>query len=406
MPLVFRPPVPYKGSVKAALAEPAVAKLEHGINLLAKTPYENDEPVAAGNWDECEPYDPRQPNFGIAFGNWSGYGEDPNLQDSVLSDIMTDIMTNPAQVICLQDASVDLCDRLRDQPLQRFLVVRGEDGGTTTAVAVKRHWFKAVRRDKFVLQDAGTYSVSSEVGHISRTKTFNRLMFCTLKCKSTYFENGGCRSDEIGIVNAHMTYGCATKTNSEGGSHYKRFWDELVEGIVGFSSRVLCIDASLALWCVAPELRARGLMISMAAFFPFYQLPDQQKAKVDSLGIFVIGPTLSIRMAFCPTVVEANTLPLRRSEDRLAKKQIDKGNGTPSERVKFDLIEFQNPHFGQGDYINSYMPHTINGRMRRGSFNLRALLSMRGMTKQIRNIMRKATNYICLDQNALGQIVF
>ena len=73
----------------------------------------------------------------------------------------------------------------------------------------------------------------------------------------------------------------------------------MAQGIVEYKSRVLCIDSNMALWCVVPELRASGFMVVMAACYPFYQAPDTQ-AKVDSLGIFVIGRVNSIRMAFCP----------------------------------------------------------------------------------------------------------
>ena len=117
-------------------------------------------------------------------------------------------------------------------------------------------------------------------------------------------------------------------------------FDKLAEGVVKFSSRVLCIDANMALWCVVPELRARGLMISMAAFSPFYHSPDKKNAKMDSLGIFVIGPTLSIRMAFCPTLVGDVPAPKRRDEDRLVQKEVQTGHGYKRRFVPHDAVSF------------------------------------------------------------------
>ena len=62
-------------------------------------------------------------------------------------------------------------------PQQHLLVVRGLEPGQSTAVAVRDSWFKAIRRDCFVLQDAGTYKVKQRV----RRQAFNRLMFSTSK---------------------------------------------------------------------------------------------------------------------------------------------------------------------------------------------------------------------------------
>ena len=131
-----------------------------------------------------------------------------------------------------------------------------------------------------------------------------------MKCRTDYFVDGDTVSDEIGIAVAHMHSECASKRNTNERAFYKAFWDKLAQGILMCYSRVLCMDASTALWCVVPELRARGFMVSMAGFCPFYEHMDQH-AKVDSLGIFVIGPANGIRMAFCPATVD---FPLHRTE--------------------------------------------------------------------------------------------
>ena len=151
----------------------------------------------------------------------------------------------------------------KGSPQQGLLVVRGIEDGKSTAVAVRDSWFKAIRRDCFVLQDVGTYTSATVRRH-----AFNRLMFCTMKCRSHYFDDAfNDEPDEIGIAVAHLHSGCACKRNTTRGMTYQAFWDKLAEGIVKYCSRVLCIDANMALWCVAPELRARGVMISMAGLF-------------------------------------------------------------------------------------------------------------------------------------------
>ena len=93
-------------------------------------------------------------------------------------------------------------------------------------------------------------------------------MFATLKARVNFFDTGSNNDDEIGIVCAHMHQACAQQIDLEGRRPYTAFFDKLAEGIIRYTSRVLCLDASMALICVAPELRARGVMVSMAAFFP------------------------------------------------------------------------------------------------------------------------------------------
>ena len=155
--------------------------------------------------------------------------------------------------------------KTKDSPEQNWLVVGGCEPGPSTAVAVRDAYFKGIRRDCFVLQGGGSYK--NNTGHCK--DAFNRVMFCTIECREPYFDTGEDDDDEIGIAVAHMHYGCARTSNKGGATTYTNFWDRLAEVIVHYKSRVLCMDANMALFCVAPELRARGVMASMAAFsFP------------------------------------------------------------------------------------------------------------------------------------------
>ena len=61
-------------------------------------------------------------------------------------------------------------------------------------------------------------------------------------------------------------------------------------------------------------------MASMAAFFPFNQDHDGSP-KVDSLGIYVIGHTSAIKMAYSPAVVGGHE-PQRMPQDALTVQHI------------------------------------------------------------------------------------
>ena len=144
--------------------------------------------------------------------------------------MLNDINESPGHVFCLQEATRSLCQDLQGgwdtpqdelvrytnenrrrtatgSPAQHWLVVRGCEEGSSTAVAVRDAYFKGIRRECFVLQDAGLDE---------NKQKFNRLMFSTIKCRGPYFDtNDFCADDEIGIAVAHLHFGCAKKQTHE-----------------------------------------------------------------------------------------------------------------------------------------------------------------------------------------------
>ena len=73
--------------------------------------------------------------------------------------------------------------------------------------------------------------------------------------------------DDIVICNAHM-HALTTQTRLiQGSTKYKDFWDDLAKYLVYFQVRYLCGNFNEALFCVVPELRARGFQINIAAWY-------------------------------------------------------------------------------------------------------------------------------------------
>ena len=91
------------------------------------------------------------------------------------------------------------------------------------------------------------------------------------------------------------------------------------------------MDANMALWCVVPELRARGFMVCMTAFYAF---EVDGVPMVDSLGIFAIGPTGRIKMVYSPTVVGKD----------VKEPQLGKGDGYTMGYLKSN----KGGHIGEG----------------------------------------------------------
>ena len=71
--------------------------------------------------------------------------------------------------------------------------------------------------------------------------------------------------DELRIANVHLHCRTAKRDTLGGGNAAKKWWDILARYLAEFSPRYLCGDFNMALFCVVPELRARGFQINLAA---------------------------------------------------------------------------------------------------------------------------------------------
>ena len=107
----------------------------------------------------------------------------------------------------------------------------------------------------------------------------------------------------------------------------------------------------MALICVAPELRARGLMVSMAAFFPCKRGGTMV---MDSLGIFIIGKAACIKLAYSPTVVGGKEPELQKQDMRKQTSLTDEG-GRVVGRQPHPILTFPKLQ-GPGHSIGYYLP--------------------------------------------------
>lgn len=107
----------------------------------------------------------------------------------------------------------------------------------------------------------------------------------------------------------------------------------------------------MALICVAPELPARGVMVSMAAFFPC-QMGDTMV--LDSLGIFIIGKADCIRRAYSPKVVggiEPELQPQDMRKEKALTNEVGRVVGTTAHPILTFPIKK-----GPGHPIQCYLP--------------------------------------------------
>ena len=135
----------------------------------------------------------------------------------------------------------------------------------------------------------------------------SRIMIASAKMRYFKIRGGGEDEDEaedideIKICNAHLHCRTAKKDLEQGSRACKRFWDLLASYLVSFGPRYLCGDFNMALFCVVPELRARGFQINLAAWY-CWQSHLEQHVRADSCAIFRLGPCQGIRMCFDASV--------------------------------------------------------------------------------------------------------
>ena len=192
----------------------------------------------------------------------------------------------------------------------------------------------------------------------------SRIMIASAKMRYFKIRGGGWDGDEaeavqeINICNAHMHYQIAKRGVNKGASAYCSFWDDLAKYLVCHRCRYLCGDFNMALFSVVPEMRARGFQINMAAWY-CWQHEEDVRPKVDSCGIFRIGPCQGIRMCFDASVfgfinpeVPSNYSMVMETVRNAEGKEIEKRNYPVP---KFSLL-------GQGYHLTSYRPLDVGRR--------------------------------------------
>ena len=108
----------------------------------------------------------------------------------------------------------------------------------------------------------------------------------------------------------------------------------------------------MALFSVVPELRVRGFQINLAAWYP-WQNDTENHVRVDSCGIFRIGPCRGIRMCFSASVlgIGAPDLPDNCS---MVMEIVRDAEGNEIERRGYVVPQLS--VLGQGYPLTSYRP--------------------------------------------------
>ena len=135
---------------------------------------------------------------------------------------------------------------------------------------------------------------------------------------------GGQHTNIITAVNVHLHCETARKaTTGTGGraAALKNFWNELALCAVKHKPMILAGDFNMSLFMVVPELRARGIQVTTASWYP-YKAPKKNThngavyTQVDSCGIWLFGNTPDpIRLVYPPSILGEACIKLDPSEE-------------------------------------------------------------------------------------------
>ena len=313
--------------------------------------------------------------YGVLSANWGGNWSDKGLQAHMLKDIKS----SPSQVLCLQEATESLrfeLEKTPDADAQRairgggdgnegvqgerqpgkFIGVRGTEPKTSLMIAGRVSLVTGIRLLVLHRLFDGQYRAPGKKGKAAQVKgAVSRILIASLKMRYFRTRGGGDEAeglDEITIANVHMHFRTAKRDLTGGAKAYKQFWDVLARYLAEFCPSFLCGDFNMALFCVVPELRARGFQINLAAWY-CWQNHLEQHPRADSCGIFRLGPCQGIRMCFGASVFGLASPPLPANCSMVMEILRD-ADGKEIEQRQYAVPKLE--IMGQGYALTSYRP--------------------------------------------------
>ena len=276
----------------AAVAAPsaAVAALHGGIVLEKATDRDFTPNEILSDSDN-----PGQTS--MYFGNWGTRAANPKNEErrDVHDNIVAQIIKSPCHIVTLAEASdatltdLKLCrepqsrretgynfDKRHEQK-EGYYAFRGPDPDDVL-VAVRR----SVARDLLLLQNSSSFAHPYK-DHGKQKVANARVLMCEIWFKQRIQHIGS----SLGVAVVHLHYHIAKM--SAGAIVYKQFWDRLAADLIRNNIKFLSGDFNMALTRVVPELRSRGVLADLCAWYPYWNNGGLEKFHMDSCGIFVIG---------------------------------------------------------------------------------------------------------------------
>jgi hypothetical protein len=305
--------------------------------------------------------------FGVLCGNWGDRGTAGTLAEHMNFDLKS----GPCSFVMLQEALPRVLEHLRapaekkdstatetrgggatkseERPGFRYIGIRGPERGTSLMIAARASLVVNMRMRLFRLRHDGPYRHKGKRRNKQVHIAVSRILVVT--CKMRFFRlqresdelhgGGGATKphDEVSLMTCHLHHTTATKEISRQPAQVlSGFWDEVAAAINEFHVRFLSGDFNMALWQVVVELRARGVAAQLAAWY-VHKSPGEEKPRIDSTAIFLIGPCVGIRKIFDASAISTSAVaeepvpPAWRNVDEVVRDE----EGEVIERRQFSL---------------------------------------------------------------------
>ena len=108
---------------------------------------------------------------------------------------------------------------------------------------------------------------------------------------------------------------------------HARFWAELFELVQRFDVRIISGDFNMSVYIVVSTLRRLGLVIDVAALYP-WRTEDKGELRSDSCGIFLIGGCRTVQLHY-PLQCFSETEAASSHGDAVTLDKFRKGQGYP-----------------------------------------------------------------------------
>ena len=337
----------------------------------------NADEFTVGEWSEqIGEVTGRLGTIGVGNGNWGN-----KWHSVVLEQYMRrDIKSSPCSIICMQEATENLFDFLKtpktegvqneggepkargggkdwkERPGSEFIGFKGIESGPSLLIVARASIVQAMRLLLFRLRHDGLYKVKTkankkkkEKGKPRKKMAVTRIMVVSMQMRF-YRDAGG--GGAVVTVNVHLHHETAKKGVEEGSHSLKLFFDELAEHITKYCARFLAGDFNMALFQVVPELRARGIQINLAAWFP-WKKEATQEVVIDSCAIFVIGGVDGARKVFDASCLALPVPDVPKSwRNVMHVLKDEKGRDIGEEEIEISTFNRE----GAGFPLKSYRP--------------------------------------------------
>ena len=230
-------------------------------------------------------------NIGWLFGNW---GKRPKCK--VMRQHLDEVLKKqPAMVIGLAECQAESEEVLRsepaavaasadaegqerrfeDRPGYQYITIRGDEEDSVL-IGVREESGNTLELLDWERREWGRYRRRS--GGKEKAIAYSRSM----TARVTTWNNVGFLGKEHQIMVVHMNNQLANAVF--GTEKLREYWDWLWDKIERFRVQVLMGDFNMSLFRVIPELRSRGAVIDLSAWYPWKSLKGEPMS--DSCGIF------------------------------------------------------------------------------------------------------------------------